>query len=248
MRALFAALGFLTIAPVPQRCLGSSADLSRSVAFFPLVGVLLGVAAAALDAAVSRCVPPTVAAVLVVSGLIAVSGGLHVDGLADTADGFLSARPRARILEIMKDPRTGPMGVMAVVCVLALKFACMSAIAEPSRRFAALLMAPLAGRCAIVVAMSYLPYARPEGGTGAAFVGRRSWAACALGLAAPPIVGFAAARGAGIAAAAGGLAAALVMSLWSWRKLRGWTGDTLGATCELAEALALVGFVAFRGA
>ena len=85
--------------------------------------------------------------------LIAVSGGLHIDGLADTADGFFSSRPRERILEIMRDSRTGPMGVAAIVCEVALKIALIASLSGPSRAWV-LLLTPVAGRSALLPRVS----------------------------------------------------------------------------------------------
>ena len=244
-KPLFAAIGFLTIVPIPERWKGSGDELARSIPFLPVVGAMLGFAAAGLDSLVLRHLPRGVAAVLLVTALVAITGGLHVDGLADTADGFLSSRPRARILEIMKDRNSGPMGVAAVVCVLSLKIASLSAIATPTLKATAVLLMPLAGRSATVIAMTLLPYTRPEGGTGAVFAEHRSWAGLVVALAAPVGLGWWIGRGAGLALAGGAFAAAVAMSIWSWRKIGGWTGDTLGATCEVAEAVALVGWLGF---
>jgi adenosylcobinamide-GDP ribazoletransferase len=100
--------------------------------------------------------------------MVAVSGGLHMDGLADTADGFLSNRPKGRILEIMKDSRSRPMGVIALTGVLLLKAAALSSVGGASRWGVVFLM-PFAGRCALVMEMAMFSYARPEGGLVSAF-------------------------------------------------------------------------------
>jgi adenosylcobinamide-GDP ribazoletransferase len=240
---LFAALAFLTILPVPRRWCGESRELERSLAWFPLVGLVIGLAIAGLDGAFAAALPPLPASVLTVVAMIAISGALHLDGLADTADGFLSSRPRERILEIMKDSRVGPMGVAAIVGVLLLKVAAVASLA-PAARFGTVLLMPLAGRVAPVLLMSTLRYVR-ELGLATAFQRRR-----ALG---PPLVAIASLAGAGwlvagpvgLAAAAAAVALPVVFALWCRSKIGGYTGDTLGAACELAEVVpALVVLIA----
>lgn len=229
MRAFLAALGFLTILPVPS----DEKDLSRSVAWFPIVGLLIGGLAAILDWALGRVFPPLVSSVLIVIALIGISGGLHLDGLADTADGFLSSRPRERVLEIMRDSRIGTMGTLAIVSVFALKVACLSAVVGTPRLGIVLLM-PIAGRCAMVMAMAIIPYARPEGGLGSAFAGNQT-AGAIVSLAVLAIAGWLAMGRAGLISGALAVCIGCLMANWSFRKIGGFTGDVLGAVCEIAE-------------
>jgi len=165
--------------------------------------------------------------------MVGVSGALHLDGLADTADGFLSSRPRERILEIMRDSRVGPMGVLAIAGILLLKVAAFASLAPPVR-FGTLLLLPLAGRVAPVLLMSMLDYVR-EQGLGTAFQRKRSLFAPVLALASLAAAGFLAVGTAGLVAAAGAAGATAVFALWCRAKIGGYTGDTLGAACELAE-------------
>lgn len=234
MKPLLAALGFLTVAPLPARWRGGQPELARSLPYFPLVGMLLGVAAAALAFGLRFVLPAAPAAALLAIALAAFSGGLHIDGLADTADGFLSSRPKERILEIMRDSRTGAMGAAAVAAVLALKIAALAAVPSAWTVRAAFLT-PLAGRCALLLAMTWLPYAR-SGGLASVFGAARpwhgAWAVAVLGAS-----GWLAAGWRGVAAAALSIVAAALVSRWSWSKIGGYTGDTLGATCEVVEAI-----------
>jgi len=229
MKAFLAALGFLTVLPVPS----DEKALRRSVPWFPVVGLLIGGLVAGLDFVLGRVFPPVVTSVLTVIALIGISGGLHLDGLADTADGFLSSRPGERVLEIMKDSRIGTMGTLAIVSVFALKTA---ALAGLTQRFGAILLMPIAGRCTMVMMMAVIPYARPEGGLGSAFAGSPR-----IGPLIAIIVLFAAnwfvMGSIGTISAALPLIAAMFMAIWSYLKIGGFTGDVLGATCEIAETV-----------
>ena len=238
MRGFFAALTFLTPVRVPQAWTGEERGLRGAAPFFPIVGVLIGGVAAAVTFGVDHILPALPAAVIVVLWLAASSAGLHMDGLADTADGLLSSRPRERVLEIMRDSHIGTMGVLAVVGVLLLKVALLASIGEPDR-WRLVLLAPVAGRCALLLAMSIFPYARRDGGLGTIFrvQGRKAvllsvWAAVVLSAA-----GWLCASYRGLAMAGASLAAALLLGWYVHRRIGGYTGDTLGATSELIEVI-----------
>ena len=239
MKRFLAAIRFLTIFPVPGTWGTDAADLARSVSCFPWVGLLLGGLAAASAWLLGRWeVPPLVAAVLLVVGLIGVSGGLHLDGLSDAADGLLSARSRQRMLEIMKDSRIGPMGVVAILAVVLTKFAALASL-ETSPRWAVVLLMPLTGRAAMVLHMALLPYVRGQG-LGTIFFGRSQalaaagavfvWAAATGGLFGLP----------GLAVCGIGVAVTLLLAGYVYHKIGGVTGDTLGAVCEILEAVPAV--------
>ncbi len=235
MRSLFAAIRFLTILPIPGTWGTSEDELARCVPWFPVIGLLLGAVAAALAWGLSCAAPPMVAAAVLVVVLLGFSGCLHMDGLADTADGLLSSRPRERILEIMKDSHTGAMGVIAIACVLLLKFASLASLPAYVLWPAALLM-PLAGRCAIVVHRALLPYARPNG-LGTVFYRRPArlaavWAAGVLAAAAWGVLGAD-----GLIVWVACMAVTLAVSAYVHRKIGGATGDTFGAVCELIEVV-----------
>jgi len=247
MRSFAAAVRFLTVLPVPESWAGDSGHLARSAPFFPAVGLLIGALMASADYGVRWVLPIFPATVLIVIGMIAISGGLHLDGLADTADGMLSARPRERILEIMKDSRTGPMGVAAVVSVISLKIAALSAV-PGTLRFATVLLMPLAGRCAIVLMMSVLPSARREGSLTSVFARTGATMQTALAIVVLLVVGWLGASWAGVIAGVVAVVTGLAVCICVHRRIGGYTGDTLGAVCEIVEivpALAIAAW-AFR--
>jgi adenosylcobinamide-GDP ribazoletransferase len=236
---MLAAFRFLTVFPLPGTLGTASEDLRRSLWFFPLVGLVLGILAAAGAWLAWRFFPPAVAAVSLVFLLPAFSGALHLDGLADSADGLFSSRGREQVLEIMRDSRIGVMGVVAVVMVLLFKSAAFFSM-PMERAVAAALLAPVAGRCAMVLMIGWLPYARTEGGLATVFYAGRSKAVQPVAAVLLVICAFAAAGGGGLRAAAAALAAAAIFSLYCRRRIGGSTGDTLGGACELAETAVII--------
>jgi adenosylcobinamide-GDP ribazoletransferase len=247
MKGFIAAIRFLTILPIPGKGSSAGKTLGKSIPFFPLVGLLVGLIAAISDYAVSRALPPLPASVLTVMILFGLSGGLHMDGLADTADGFFSARDRDRMMEIMRDSRIGVMGVLAVASVLMLKVSLLTVIFASSR-WAVILLMPLAGRAAIVSLMTALPYVRPEGGLATLFAAHRSWLTVVWswgllfalsGWLAPEI---------GLPGALLAVIVTALFTLYTRRKIGGYTGDTLGAVCELAEMAPLLAAAIYRHA
>jgi len=157
-----AAVRFLTILPIPGKRGCATSEMAGSALFFPIVGLLIGGVAAGAVFLLAGVFPPWLVAVLVVVLLGAVSGAFHLDGLADTADAFMSSRPKDQMLDIMKDSRIGVMGLAAVIWVFAAKVAALASL-EPDLLIRASLLAPLAGRCAMVLALAILPSARPGG-------------------------------------------------------------------------------------
>ena len=242
LRPLLAAIQFLTVIPFPKSFTGGEKELEKCMPFFPVVGLLIGMIIAAFDYVIGLILPPLPASVMTAIVMTAISGGLHMDGLADTADGFFSARPRERVLEIMRDSRTGVMGVLAVAFVIVLKVSLLISIFPPFRPGIIALM-PLAGRCSFVVMMTALPYVRREGGLATAFGAKKSWLnvlwASAFLLAAGWLVG----RWMGITAGFSALLVAALFSVYCFRKIGGYTGDTLGAGCELTEIIPAIAAV-----
>ncbi len=245
-RRLTLALTFLTSLPLPVRGEVASADLSGSLGWYPLVGLGIGAAAWSVYAGLLALLPALVAAVLVVLVLELFTRGLHLDGLMDTCDGYLSGAPRERALEIMKDSRVGAMGVLGAIMILLLKVAALAALTR--RGAAAPLLAGWAAARALPALDVYAwPYARAAG-TGEAFTRQRSVKpvvmAAALAAAAAVLAGFAqhgiGGWWAGLAVAAFAVAVALLAQAVVAKRLGGLTGDVYGMGIELAEAAALV--------
>lgn len=245
MKPLLAAIQFLTVIPVPSRFQTGEDDLRRSLICFPMVGLILGAAVAVLDPGIMKLLPPFPASTLLVIVMLALSGCLHMDGLADTADGFLSARPKERILQIMRDSHTGPMGVIAVVCAIMLKIAALSSTPGPLHWRVVLLM-PVAGRCALVFGMKAAPYARGQGGLASVF-GRPSRLTLSVSAAVLTTASWLVLGMPGVMAAGCVGMATVIFSFRCRQKIGGFTGDTLGAACEIAEIIPALAGAALGG-
>ena len=168
MRPFLAALSMLSCIPT-GRFQPTEKDIMRSIHFFPAAGILFGAMFYALAWLFANYLPHPAAAMLLTLLPEFLTKGFHLDGLADTADGFMSSRPKERKLEIMRDSRIGTMGVFAIVALLGMKFALFGSMTAMVAPAAALMM--LNGRCAMVLYIGMSRYARPEG-LGALFSAR----------------------------------------------------------------------------
>ena len=238
LHAPFLALQFLTIMPPVVRSAPRPRDLGRSEAFFPLVGLMLGAVLAVSDRLAEPYVAPLVRDVLLVILLAALTGALHLDGIIDTFDGLFITGNRDRRLAVMRDPRAGAYGVVAIILLLALKVAALASL-PPNLRFGSLLVAPCLGRWAIVLVTSQFPYARNEG-MGQAFKQSLKWTHVI-------VAGAIAVEVAVLVLGVGGIVvwflastAALIVAHYVASRLGGLTGDTYGAICELVETGVLV--------
>lgn len=236
MNRFLAAFRFLTILPVPGKKGHSESDLAASLVYFPVIGLLLGLTTGGLSLLLWTWFPPMIVAVLTVTILLAFSGGLHMDGLCDSADGFFSSRPRVQMLQIMRDSRVGAMGVIAIVLVLGLKITALASLDENSLPRTVLLM-PVAGRCSLLILMAVLPYARPAGGLASLFYTHSSRAAACWSVGLLFLTGWLAAGSAGVITGMFVITFVLLFAAYCGRKIGGATGDTLGAGCELAETV-----------
>jgi adenosylcobinamide-GDP ribazoletransferase len=236
-----AAFRFLTIVPFHWRSDCDGDYFQHSLHYFPVLGSLVGLAVAGLSMLLRFLLPGSVVTVITIILLAVVSGCLHLDGLADTADGFFSSRPKEKILEIMRDSRTGAMGVIVIVLVLLLKFTALSTLA-PSVFLKTVFLMPLAGRCAIVLSMAMLPYARQEEGLGSLFYSKYCrWSALWSSVFLIALMPFLGIKAIVLAACTTG-SVVLIFAFWCKKKIGGATGDTLGAVCEITETAIAVSF------
>ncbi len=260
MKALLAAVAFLTRVPLPMRWRFEGIDVGRGALFFPLVGAAIGVVSVTVLKLLSLRVawgaaprlgspwlPPALVAVCLVSMTTWLTGGLHLDGLADMADGIGGGRSREDVLRIMRDPSIGAFGAIALVLLLLGKVLSLGSLVERAVAPRYLVVAPALGRWATVALGRILPYARPEGGLGTAVTehvrAREFWGATAMAALVSLLVGP------GRAAACWG-ATILVAAAVGWAcrvRVGGVTGDTLGAASELTEVTVLLVAVGLTG-
>lgn len=238
LRHIGGAFRFLTVLPVPGSQPGEG-ERGRILAWFPLPGLALGAAAAGAGWLLAGHLAPLVSAALIVAALAWLTGALHLDGLADVADGLGGGHgDPARAMSIMRDSRIGAFGATALVLVLAIKVVAVAELLGRPGTPWALVCAPVLARFAAVPLVVFFPYARPEG-LGKAFhdqAGARELAIAAL-LAAATV---AAAGPRTLLPAGGALAVAAALALLVRRRLGGLTGDAYGAAIELAESAFLV--------
>lgn len=233
----FVALRFLTILPVSWEREEDGLHFSTCLYFFPVVGLLIGVLAWGLVTVLALLLPPIVVAALLVTFFGAISGFLHLDGLADSCDGLLSARSATRSLEIMKDSNTGAMGVVGVVLLLLIKYASIASLPSDSFGVAALII-PFAGRCSLLIAMGTQKYCRPEGGLGALFYSKRCKKAAVLAASLLFIMATVVSLAFSFLFTLSVVAGIYCFGIFCRNRIGGATGDTLGATCEITETIA----------
>jgi adenosylcobinamide-GDP ribazoletransferase len=210
---------------------------------FPVIGALVGVQTAAVAWGAVLILPPLPAATLGVAAGVLVTAAMHLDGLADTADGVGAALSGGDPSTAMHDPRLGVFGGTALALDLLLKVSALSALVAGARFPLEAIAAGALGRAAAIALMTALPYAGH--GTGAWSRGT-TLAPCLVGLAVATAIGFVAVGPLFAAMAAAGVVVALIVGRWSRRRLGGVTGDTLGTAAELTETLALTAALALR--
>jgi adenosylcobinamide-GDP ribazoletransferase len=238
VQAPFIALQFLTVVPPVVRRVLRPDDLGRSESFFPLVGLALGTVLMLVDLLLASVVARPVRDVLLVALMATLTGALQLDGVIDTFDGLFAGKTPERRLAVMRDPRAGSYGVVAVVLLLGLKVAALGSLPPAMRPFA-LVLAPCLGRWAIVLSTGAFAYARPSG------MGRdfkesiRVRHVVVAGLTALLAAAILAGPYGVLTWTAGSLAV-LVAGQWIASRLGGLRGDTYGAVCETVETGALV--------
>ena len=235
MNDLLTAIGLLTIVPVRYR----EPISARAYAYFPLVGLLIGLFLVAANFLLRAVFANPVAAALLLALWVIISGGLHLDGFADACDGLFAATTRERRLEILRDVHLGTFGAIGTMLLLIVKFAAIASATS----FAPILLAPILGRWAMVFAATF-PLAR-SGGMAALFragLTRRIVFAATIFAA----LGCAFFGAFGLAAFVAAFVVALFIARLAQSRLGGLTGDIYGMICESVEVgVLLVGGLSF---
>lgn len=243
MLPFWIALQFLSSLPIRLPGMPQPEELGRSLLFYPLVGLLFGLLLWGCHALLVGT-PLLVHAALLLTVWVLLSGGLHLDGLADSADAWLGGfGDRERTLSIMKDPRSGPIAVVALVLLLLLKFTALVAVIQQQQGWA-LLLPPLIGRAALLGLFLCTPYVR-AGGLGQALADHLPR------LAGRQVLGLSVLACLLLGGYNGLWAVLLAVVVFFWlrhlmmKRLGGTTGDTAGALLELLETVVLLGLVVF---
>ncbi|MFQ6014335.1 MAG: adenosylcobinamide-GDP ribazoletransferase [Anaerolineae bacterium] len=231
------AVRLLTTIPIPRMKVPSEEEMARSLSYFPLVGTMLGSILVLVNNLLRPIwSTPMVNAILVVA-LIVLTGGMHLDGLADTSDGLFGGRSRGQKLAIMKDSHIGAFGTLAVLCTLLLKLSFLNELPDVLRGQSLILM-PTLGRWAMVNAIFRYPSAREEG-MGRTFREHCGVKELAIATMIATAFSFLLLGFWGLVLLVGVWLAATLINRALTRALGGLTGDTYGALCETSEVLVL---------
>ena len=232
---------FLTIFPLARNLNWEPSDVSNSRAFYPAVGLLMGLLLVGIEEGSSQLFSPPMTAAFLVAAMVIITRALHLDGLMDICDGVFGGFTPERRLEIMKDSRVGAFGVAGGVVVLLLKYAAfvtLLTIPEPGKVWA-LLLFPAISRWTMVVLLGAFPYVRTHG-LGSPFHGsgiKVSTAIAGISILSAAILlgGFA-----GLGLLIGAMIMAWIMGLGMAKYLGGLTGDAYGATNEIIEMIVII--------
>ena len=240
IKSFFIAQIFLTRIPTPKITEMNEEEISSSVLYYPFVGFFIGLflilMAVLLTSSVGEDAYNVVAAIIITLWVF-ITGGLHLDGLADTADGLVGGQGNAeRTLVIMKDPVSGPAGIASIVLVLLLKYSAVVAVLNSEMSYWSLLLAPIVARGGAIALLTYSPVSQQQG---LAFnLKKKEY---------PEIIALILVFIAVIVYFVTSLIVLIAISLllyaihhWAVSRLQGVTGDILGLSIEVTEALFLV--------
>jgi adenosylcobinamide-GDP ribazoletransferase len=239
MNSFLLALQFLTIFRIPRKVDYRPTEFSSSLRWFFLVGLLIGFFQwfSAWAGLRYQCPVDLLAPLILIVGLIS-TGGLHLDGIADTADGFGAGTDFDSVLRIMKDDRIGVYGIAAIFITLYVKIIAISYVLKAGQ-LGLILFAPMFCRALLAVSCTLLPYARSEG-TGKAFAEGNFFKHAFPSLLISVIILFFLFKVPGLYVFGVVCLVALLFCFYCYGKIKGFTGDTLGAQCEATEVAALL--------
>lgn len=246
MRLYFIAFQFLTIIPLPFTVRCEEQDLGRSMAFFPAVGLSLGGLLVGANHLLGMAFPRGVTDILLIALLAGITGALHLDGVADVCDGLAARGGRQRFLDVMKDPRCGPVGAAGLLLLLLIKYQTLAAVPAGGKD-AALLLFPMMGRFSQVLCTVGASRARTDG-LGSTFIGGAGLAQLLVASVTALTAALVLAGLPGIGIFAIACLAAWWLRWWFHGRLGGVTGDIIGFVSEVNEAVCLLALVAIATA
>ncbi|MCM8781986.1 MAG: adenosylcobinamide-GDP ribazoletransferase [Candidatus Omnitrophica bacterium] len=238
MKTFFIALGFLTKIPIPKKLQINDKSLAKSTIFFPLIGFFLGLILVFVNAILTFLLPDRLINLILILLLILLTGALHLDGFADTVDGFCAkTKNRKEILDIMKDSRIGAMGVIGLIILILFKYEGLNGIPMALKNSSLILMCTISRWVQVII--SYFSKHAKDDGLGKTFVGNvgktELYLATILAIAISFLFYFSKA-----------IILLILISIFTWasvkyvhRKIGVVTGDTIGAISELAEVITL---------
>ena len=232
---------FLTIIPASRNLDRGPKDISNSRAFFPAVGLVMGLLLVGVEEGSSRLFSEPLTAAFLVATMVIATRALHLDGLMDVCDGLFGGFTPERRLEIMRDSRVGAFGVVGGITVLLLKygaFVALLGLPEPGKEWA-LLLFPALSRWAMVVSLGAFPYVRAQG-LGSPFHNGGSRVATTVAGLSALAASFLLGGFAGLGLFFGAVALALLLGWTMVKPLGGLTGDTYGATNEVIETTVII--------
>ncbi len=237
MTGLVVAARYLTIVPVPGPSFSSADAIGRAAPWFPVIGLAIGLVLAVMDRVTQVIFPLLLAGLLTVAVWKLLTGGLHLDGLADCLDG-LGGRDAEQRLAIMRDSRIGAFGALGLILFLLLEIAALSEMPSGVRA-RALLVVPAVARATPPLLARLFPPAKQEG-LGAAFGAGVGALAAPIALAIALVVAIVALHGLGIVVVVVAVVSALAVTRFFAARVSGITGDVLGAAIEIAELAGLL--------
>lgn len=241
MNGLVTAIRTLTAIPIPGK---DADDLSESLPWFPIVGLMIGmslfITATVIQNTTDSRFIPIIAAAVVLGGAL-LTRGMHLDGLADWADGFWGGMQREKVLEIMKDSCIGSYGAIALISIILIKWICITQLLQ-SKAGIWIVTATIISRTIQVNLATRYPYARTTNGTGAPFIKNsdKSHAVIAAAIAAISLAILMHSFIKPLTAITLGWIISILIGNWSRRRIGGITGDVIGAASELTETAILI--------
>ncbi len=233
-----AALRFLTIIPLPGRREVTPEEVGRSIVYFPLVGLIIGLILVGLNWLMGLFLPSALVDVLLVVSLVAISGAFHLDGFVDTCDGMVGHKTVEERWRVMSDSRVGGFGIIGACCLLLVKYVSLSNVPE-SWLVETLVLMSVLSRWAMVYAVFAYPYAKPSG-LGKAFKQGASWPRFVVATVITLAVAVILAQLTGFIIMIAVWVIVVAMAAYLKGKFGGLTGDTYGAINEVAEVCLLI--------
>jgi adenosylcobinamide-GDP ribazoletransferase len=245
-----AAFRFLTVIPLPFRRQPAPEEVGRSVVFFPVVGLIIGLLLAGVYFVLDFFLPRTVTAALIMVGMVLINGALHIDGFIDTCDGLAGNKPAEERWKVMKDSRVGAFGVVGAGLLFLVQYASLISLPNNKVVYTALILLPVLSRWSMVYGIMAYPYAKPEG-LGTLFKQYAKWSDFWIGTVITLVIAELAGwwMGLGFIYLAGLFIMAVVWLVnvcWSAylnKKFAGLTGDSYGAVNEVSEVMILIAVI-----